>query len=153
MSSLLASLHVLAAVVWVGGMFFAWVCLRPVAATLLEPPLRLTLWREVFRRFFPFVWVAVALLPITGYAMIFGWMGGMAGVRPHVHVMILLGFVMIFLFAFLYLQPYRKLITALDADDVAAGGPQLGLIRRIVGINLIIGLIVVAVAAGGRYLF
>ena len=27
-----------------GGMFFAYVCLRPVAASLLEPPARLKLW-------------------------------------------------------------------------------------------------------------
>lgn len=34
------TLHVLSAVVWVGGMFFAWMALRPVAASLLEPPPR-----------------------------------------------------------------------------------------------------------------
>ena len=31
-------LHLLAAVIWVGGMFFAYMALRPVAASLLEPP-------------------------------------------------------------------------------------------------------------------
>lgn len=45
-------LHSLAAAVWVGGMFFAYMALRP-AAGALEPPQRLTLWRGTFDRFFP----------------------------------------------------------------------------------------------------
>ena len=52
-------LHALAAVVWVGGMFFAHMALRPVAASLLEPPQRLALWVGVFSRFFPWVFVAI----------------------------------------------------------------------------------------------
>lgn len=47
--ALLYALHVLAAVVWVGGMFFAWMVLRPAAVTALEPPARLRLWSAVFR--------------------------------------------------------------------------------------------------------
>jgi Predicted integral membrane protein len=42
------SLHVLSATIWVGGMFFAYVILRPVAATQFEPAQRLTLWSQVF---------------------------------------------------------------------------------------------------------
>ena len=41
------ALHLLAAVIWVGGMFFAYMALRPAAASLLEPPLRLPLWSQV----------------------------------------------------------------------------------------------------------
>ena len=60
-------LHVLAAVVWVGGMFFAYAALRPVAVSQLEPPLRLALWAGVFSKFFPWVFVAIAILLITGF--------------------------------------------------------------------------------------
>ena len=45
--ALLIAVHTLSAVVWVGGMFFAWMCLRPVAAQQLEPPARLRLWAAV----------------------------------------------------------------------------------------------------------
>ncbi len=48
----LYALHLLAAVVWVGGMFFAWMILRPAAVDILEPPARLRLWLSVFKRFF-----------------------------------------------------------------------------------------------------
>jgi len=58
-------LHVLSVIIWVGGMFFAYMCLRPIAASQLEPPVRLQLWVGVFGKFFPFVWLAVILLPLT----------------------------------------------------------------------------------------
>ena len=72
------TLHLLAAIIWVGGMFFAYMALRPVAGSLLEPPVRLKLWTQVFSRFFPWVWLTVLVLLITGLWMIFGVYGGMA---------------------------------------------------------------------------
>ena len=42
--ALLKALHVLAVVLWVGGMAFAHFFLRPALATL-EPPQRLRRWR------------------------------------------------------------------------------------------------------------
>ena len=62
--SLLTLLHILAAVIWVGGMFFAWMILRPALGASLEAPQRLQLWSAVFPRFFVWVWLAVLLLPI-----------------------------------------------------------------------------------------
>ena len=56
MHPILLFLHLTGVAVWVGGMFFAWVCLRPVAAVQLQPPARLSLWLAVFARFFPWVW-------------------------------------------------------------------------------------------------
>ena len=75
---LLIALHVLAAVVWVGGMFFAYMVLRPSAGPL-DPPARLALWQRVFGRFFPWVWASIAVLLISGYTMLFVHFGGFAG--------------------------------------------------------------------------
>src|SRR3712207_2743588 len=97
-------LHSLAAAVWVGGMFFAYMALRP-AAGALEPPQRLTLWRGTFDRFFPWVWAAVAALLVSGYAMIFLYFGGFSGAGLHVHVMHGIGLVMMALFAHLFFAP------------------------------------------------
>jgi uncharacterized membrane protein len=55
------AIHALAAVLWVGGMFFAYMVLRPSAGPL-EAPVRLQLWDRVFSRFFPWVWASVATL-------------------------------------------------------------------------------------------
>lgn len=150
--SIAIALHVLAAIVWVGGMFFAWMVLRPVAGTQLEPPARLPLWSGCFERFFPWVWASVALLPVTGYWMIFAVYGGMKQVGIYVHLMNGIGLLMIALYLYLYFNPWRRLKAAVVASDWPEGGRQLASIRRIVGINLLLGLITAAVASGGRYL-
>ena len=51
------TLHLLAAVIWVGGMFFAIYVMR-LAAGPMEPPERVALWGRGFKKFFPWVWIA-----------------------------------------------------------------------------------------------
>ncbi len=149
--SLALALHAMSAVVWVGGMFFAYVILRPVAAERLQPPLRLTLWAGVFARFFPWVWATVLILPISGYLLIFQVWGGMGGAPLRVHLMNGLAVVMITLFIWVFFGPYRRLRRAVAVEDWPEGGAALAAIRRLVGINLLLGLAVVAIAVGGRY--
>ncbi|HHJ16303.1 MAG TPA: hypothetical protein ENJ80_06355 [Gammaproteobacteria bacterium] len=151
MNSLAIALHALSAVIWVGGMFFAHQVLRPVAVAQFEPPQRLKLWVGVFKRFFPWVWLTVLLLPLSGYWMIFKLFGGMASVGLYVHIMQGLGWVMILLYMHLYFGPFRRLKDAVITEQWPEAGKHLNQIRQIVGTNLLIGLVVIAVAAGGRY--
>jgi uncharacterized membrane protein len=146
------SLHILSAVIWVGGMFFAYMVLRPPAAKLLEPPLRLALWEQVFARFFFWVWAAVILLLASGYWMVFVPFGGLDRVGWHVHVMQVLGITMMAIFLHVFFAPYRRLRRALEAGDHQAGLAQLAQIRRLVGINLVLGLVVIVTATAGAYL-
>ena len=145
------SLHILAACIWVGGMFFAYVCLRPVAADILEPPARLTLWRGVFERFFKWVGLAIVVLIISGHFMI-AMYGGMKVVGIHVHIMLLLGYIMFGIFGHVFFAPFKRLKAAVDNQDWPAGAAQLNTIRKMVGINLVIGLITIAVASAGRFI-
>jgi uncharacterized membrane protein len=149
--SIAIALHLLAAVIWVGGMFFAYMALRPAAAQLLEPPQRLSLWVGTFKKFFPWVWLAVATLPISGYWMIFQVFGGMGHVGLHVHLMQGLGWLMILLYMHVYFAPFNKLKQRVIEGNWPEAGAQLNRIRRTIGINLILGLIVLAIASGGRY--
>ncbi|HSW53140.1 MAG TPA: CopD family protein [Sulfuricaulis sp.] len=149
--SVAITLHILSAVIWVGGMFFAWMALRPVAARLLEPPLRLPLWSQTFARFFPWVWAAVVLLPASGYWMIFETFDGMQNVGLHVHIMQLTGIVMIGIYLHVFFAPYRGMKRAIAAGDFPAAGRHLAVIRRLIGINLILGLITIVIATGGAY--
>jgi uncharacterized membrane protein len=145
-------LHVLSATLWVGGMFFAYMVLRPVAASQLEPPQRLRLWATCFQGFFIWVWAAVTLLPLTGYWMLFSMFQGMANAPLYVHTMNGLGLVMIALYLWLYFRPYRALRAAVARQDWPGGAGHLATIRRIVGSNLLLGLATIAVASAGRYL-
>lgn len=141
-------LHVLGVVVWVGGMFFAYLALRPVAASVLEPPQRLTLWAGVFGKFFPWVWASVALILLTGLHMLVK-IGGMAA--PHYAMaMLALGVVMMLIFAHVFFGPYKKLKRAVGEQNWKAGGAALAQIRMLIGINLTIGLATIAVVFLGR---
>ena len=150
--TLAIALHVLAAAIWVGGMFFAYVCLRPVAAKLLDPPLRLPLWVHVFGKFFPFVWMAVITLPLTGYWMMFNVFGGMANTPLYIHAMNGIGTVMILIYLHVFFAPYRRLKQAVADQNWPAGGKSLAQLRILIGINMSLGLIVILLASGGRFL-
>ena len=143
-------LHLYGVVVWVGGMFFAYMALRPVAATVLEPPLRLGLWAGVFGKFFPWVWLSVALILGSGLYM---WMAlGGADARLYVQAMMVMGIVMMLIFAHVFFAPYKKLRRAVAEQAWPAGGAALAQIRLLVGINLGIGLLTMTVALLGRAL-
>jgi len=151
LNSLFILLHVIAAVVWVGGMIFAHQCLRPVAASQLEPPQRLKLWVGVFSRFFPFVWISIILLPLTGYLMMFSLWSSMSLTPLYVHIMNGVGTLMILVYLHVFFAPYRRLRRAVAAEIWADGAKALGQIRQLVGFNSMLGLIVIAVATGGRF--
>lgn len=150
LNSLALALHVLSAVLWVGGMFFAYQVLRPVAAAQLEPPARLRLWVGVFSRFFPWVWLCVLALPVTGYWMVFRLFGGMGSVGVSVHIMQGLGWLMILIYMHLFFAPFRRLKDAVVTEQWPEAGKQLNQIRHIVGVNLVLGLVVIGVATAGR---
>lgn len=141
-------LHVLSIVVWVGGMFFAYMALRPVAASVLEPPLRLTLWAGVFGKFFPWVWTSVALILLTGLYMLMKLSS--ASIPHYALAMLVLGVVMMLLFAHVFFAPYKKLKRAVSEQNWKAGGAALAQIRMLIGINLSIGLLTIAVVFVGR---
>jgi uncharacterized membrane protein len=150
MTILALALHILGAIVWVGGMFAIYMCLRPALGTL-EPPQRLRLMRVTFQKFFPWVWAAILLLLAGGYWMVFMTFGGMARIGLHVHLMQGIGWVMIALFAWLFHGPWLAFKRTVDASDWPEAGEKLDRIRQIISVNLPLGLIVAIVGATGRY--
>ncbi|MEM8951695.1 MAG: CopD family protein [Pseudomonadota bacterium] len=143
-------IHSLLAVLWVGGMFFAYGILRP-SLSEWEALDRLKLWRGVFKRFFPWVWMSVLGLLLTGYYMIVFGFGGFSAVGLHVHIMHLTGLIMVALFLYLFHVPWLAFKRAVDKEDVAVAAKQLARIRQVVGANLALGLLTVAIGSSGRY--
>jgi len=144
------TLHILGAVVWVGGMFAAYLCLRP-AAGALEGPQRLLLWRNFFAKFFIWVWVSILLLLGSGYWMMATTFGGFKGAPLYINLMQGLGIVMVLLFVWLFHGPWLKFKRAVDAKDWPAAAGHIGLIAKIIQINLPLGLIVVVIGGTGRF--
>jgi uncharacterized membrane protein len=141
--------HTLAAVLWVGGMFFAHMVLRP-SALALEPAIRLKLWEGVFTRFFPWVWLSIAVLLISGFAMLFLGLGGF-GAKPSIDAMTALGLVMVAIYTYLYFVLWQRFRRAVATADWPLAAAKLAGIRRAVTINLVLGVVTVLIGAGGRY--
>lgn len=146
-ASFIHALHVLSAMIWVGGMFFAWMVLRPAAANTLTGPVRLALWQEVFQRFFQWVWLAVVLLPISGVALLELRFNGFASAPKYVQIMMGLYIAMLALFLRVQMLQLPQLRQAISTEDWQSGANVLGNIRRLVGFNLLLGLSIVAIAA------
>lgn len=141
-------LHILGFTVWVGGMFFAHNALRPTAATVLEPPQRLTLLAGVFSKFFVWVWISIALILGSGLYMM-----ALMGKPPHyVTLMFVIGIIMMLIFGHIFFAPYRRLLRAVAAQEWKAGGAAMATIRKLVGINLILGLVTIVIGTLGPML-
>jgi len=105
----------------------------------------------VLKRFFAWVWIFAAALPLTGNYLIVSVYGGFANVGLNIHIMNGLGWIMIVLFAVLYFVPYRRFRAAVGSQSWPDAAKNLNTIRQIVAINLALGLIVIAIATSGRY--
>lgn len=145
---LLLTLHLLGAIAWLGGMFFAYFCLRPAAAQTLAPPQRLPLWTATFARFLPIAAVAIVLLLATGLAMLLSV--GFAAAPLGWHAMFALGVAMALVFAYVYALLYPRLRAHCAASAWPAAAQTLDRIRRMVALNLALGLAVVLAAISAR---
>ena len=144
------AVHVLAAVIWIGGMFFAYLVLRP-ALHPLEAAGRLPLWERVFSRFFLWVWLSIVALFASGPTMVSLEFGGFSTVSPYVQLMMTLGVVMVLIYLFLYFVPWRRFRAAVASANWPVAEAQIKTIRRLVGTNLLLGLVTVIVGASGRF--
>lgn len=149
MLSFMKLIHLLSIVVWVGGMFFAYVVLRPSAAEVLQPPERLRLWDKVFKLFFNWVWLAVFVVLVSGFYMIY-LRGGFAGLPMYINLMLLLGIAMVVIYVYVFFKCYVPFNLQVSRQEWPAAGAMLGKIRKLVAINLSIGLLTIAVVSIGR---
>lgn len=162
--ALMVFLHVLAVVIWVGGMFLMHFAVRPVAVAQLPPAQRLPLLAGILGRFFNWVTAAVLVVLATGLAMIAGigagagaaaagksaFAEGMRLAHGSVHWMFALGLVMSVVFAVIRGLPYVRLQRALAAQELPAAAKHLDAIRKLVATNLLLGVVTIALATLGR---
>jgi len=152
--AILKAIHVLAIVVWVGGMVFSHFFLRPALAQL-EPPQRLRLMHEVLGRFFRAVLVASLLSLATGL-----WMIGRvakqavqsgAGFQMPAEwtLMAVLGVLMVAIFMHIRFALYARLGRAVTAADWPAGAAAMGKLRQWVAVNLGLGVLIIVVVLVG----
>lgn len=136
------ALHLLSTVVWIGGMFFAYMALRPAVVQTLEGPFRLKLWGNTLSQFFPWVNISIILLITSGLVMIYT---SNIQLVAYLKIMIGLGVVMMLIFGHVYFAAFKKLKQAIIVEDWETGKSKLAQIRKLIGINLLLGLILVTI--------
>lgn len=139
--------HQLATIIWIGGMFFAHFALRPTIKQTLDPPARIQVALGVFRRFFPWVWVCIATLWVSGF-----WLTIVVfdtQVALFVPIMMGLALVMTLVFVYLFIMPYRKMRTAVEYENWRWASAKFSNIRKLMAINLLLGILTVLVAVAG----
>lgn len=141
-------LHLAGVTVWVGGMFFAHVVLRPAAEAVLEPPLRLALMHATLARFFVAVTVSVVAVLVSGFALFVRVPSAQA--PPGWHAMLALGVVMALVFAYIRLALFPRLRRSVAAAAWPAAAQALRAIRQWVAFNLALGTLAIVAAVSPR---
>lgn len=150
MGELLYALHVLGAVLWVGGLATMLLVVRP-ALMGLEPPQRVAVHRVAMQKFFLLVWHAMPIVLLSGYGLVLFWFGGFGATGWHVRMMHGTGLLMTAIFLYVVLVPWKVFRQAVNRGGVPTAVAALGRIRQLVLLNLVLGVLTVAVAAWGRF--
>jgi uncharacterized membrane protein len=139
--------HLIAVVVWIGGMVFAQFCLRPSLADV-SPQLRLPLIEAVFGRFFGWVGAAVIAILISGGILLARFGGGHA--PWPLHLMAALGVLMMLIFGHLRFAVFPRIRRAVQAQKWPDGARAVDTMRQLVLTNLVIGVVTIGVAIYSR---
>ena len=145
-------LHLVAGIVWMGGMTFMLFALRPAALASLDAQPRALLMGQVWKRFYLLVLAAIVVLFTTGthlYTAAFRatkLATGQGSVPLGWNVMLVLGITMMLIFGHIYFAGFKKYKRALASSEWSAAAKAAALIHTMTLINFALGwLAIVAV--------
>ena len=150
MTELAKLLHLVAGIVWMGGMTFMLLALRPAALAVMEPQPRARLMLQVWRRFFSVVLVAIVVLFTTGshlYTALFKAMkaaNGVGSVPLGWNLMLGIGLLMMLIFGHIYMAGFGKFKRAVAAEtwpDAARAATQ---VHALMVTNFVLGWLAIA---------
>lgn len=138
-------IHLIAAILWMGGMTFMLVALRPAALVVLQAPERLRLMGAVWQRFFVLVLVSIVALFATGthmYTSVFRaarLASGSGSVPLGWNLMLALGLLMMLVFGHIFFAGYRRFKRAAAAQDWPLAGKAAQQIHQLMLVNFVLG--------------
>lgn len=142
--SSLQFIHLAAAILWLGGMGFMLIALRPVLGVSLAPAQGLLLLTQVLRRFFALVWGAVLALLGSG-ALMFMLAGAQAAPLGW-HIMAGIGTLMFLIAGHTHFSLFRAMRSAVRTADWPGAGKCAGTIAMMVAVNFGLGWLAIAAA-------
>ena len=138
-------LHLIAGIVWMGGMTFMLFALRPAALACMDAQPRAILMGQVWKRFYALVLVAIVALFATGthlYTATFRatrLATGDGGVPLGWNVMLVLGLLMMLIFGHLYFAGFKKYKRAVAAGQWPIAAKAASLMHTMTLINFTLG--------------
>jgi uncharacterized membrane protein len=147
---LVLATHILAVIVWLGGMFFLTVVLG-IGASVPDRSAALSSWERALSRFLPWGMLSLAIILATGVTLVFSVFGGYAHI-PNIHRFnMVIGIPAIVLFVYLCVVPWRRLRRAAFAHDTATAEKTIGQAKMLLATILTLGLLAAFASAVGRY--
>ena len=138
-------LHLIAAMVWMGGMTCLLFALRPAALALLDGPVRARLMAGVWQRFFTLVAACVVVLFFSGmHLYTTGFRAvkaatGAGSVALGWNLMLTIGLVMFLVFGHIYFGGFRKFKKAVANADFPVAAQAAAQIHTLVVTNFVLG--------------
>jgi uncharacterized membrane protein len=147
---LVLAIHILAVIIWLGGLFFLVVVLGPSAESL-DAAGASSVWYRTLSRSLAWGWLSLVLIVVTGVAMVFLVFGGY-GHLPNIHrVNMAIGIPAIALYSYVYLMPWRQLGRAVRSSDRVVAAKKRHQVRTLLATILVLALSAAFMSALGRY--
>jgi len=141
--ALIIFLHVISAVIWIGGMVAIRFAIHYSMQNILEPKIKLGRTLENLKRFFNLVLPFIALLLITALVLIFGLEFKGTHLNKFVHMKESIWLVMTIIFITVYVKR-NNAQKAFDQDDFKEAKKQLEPIAKIyIPLNIFFGLVAI----------
>ena len=138
-------LHLIAGIVWMGGMTFMLFALRPAAIASMDAQPRAILMGQVWGRFYALVLVSIVALFATGthlYTATFRatrLATGDGGVPLGWNIMLVLGITMMLIFGHIYFAGFKKYKRAVATGQWPLAAKAAGLIHTMTLVNFTLG--------------
>ena len=142
-------LHILGVIVWVGGTLFIHRSVYPALMVDSKIPNGIEIYLIILKRFFPWMWIAIVLTIGSGYWIIFSYYGGLELLAYYIQIMSGLGLTMLVNSIVMHLVPYRGLRAAVESDEIDKAVKQARFLHRLMGANLVLGLVTILMAIAG----
>jgi uncharacterized membrane protein len=149
-TGLVLAIHILAVIIWLGGLFFLAIVLGP-SARALDAAAAPSFWHLTLTRSLAWGWLSLVVIVGTGVAMVFLVFGGY-GYLPNIHrVNMAIGIPAIALYGYTSLMPWHQFGRAVRSGDGGVAAKKLHQVRTLLATILVLALSAAFVSALGRY--
>ena len=137
--------HAIAAVTWIGGIFFAYTALKP-AEPVYTPEAKSKLWLKVYAVFVRWVGCSIAVMWLSCMAVVGMTEDPIGNMTKHSIGLLSLGSILTVTTLAVILGPWQRLNRQVEDRDFSAADQTVLRLRRYLMVNFILGIAMMAFA-------